>query len=88
MVDPRGALEDEEEEEEGGEDWEDMPEREGRFDMVMNMIPGRHRRNLGSNKSNVLQQVEDLAPLGALIELAGEAGAGEYVLLSPNSSPN
>ena len=42
MVDPRGALEDEEDEEEGGEDWEDMPEREGRFDMVMNMIPGGH----------------------------------------------
>ena len=40
VVDPRGALEDEEEEEEVGEDWEDMPEREGRFDMVMNMIPG------------------------------------------------
>ena len=45
MVDPRGALEDEEEEEdEGGEDWEDMPERDsGRFDMVMNMIPGELR---------------------------------------------
>ena len=41
MVDPRGALEDEEGEEEEEEDWEDMPEREGRFDMVMNMIPGR-----------------------------------------------
>ena len=38
VVDPRGALEDEEEEE---EDWEDVPEREGRFDMVMNMIPGK-----------------------------------------------
>ena len=46
MVDPRGALEDEEEEEdEGGEDWEDMPERDsGRFDMVMNMIPGEHSK--------------------------------------------
>ena len=39
-MDPRGALEDEEEEEEGGDDWEDISEREGRFDMVMNMIPG------------------------------------------------
>jgi len=47
MVDPRGALEDEEEEEdEGGEDWEDMPERDsGRFDMVMNMIPGEHSKH-------------------------------------------
>lgn len=46
MVDPWGALEDEEEEEdEGGEDWEDMPERDsGRFDMVMNMIPGEHSK--------------------------------------------
>ena len=52
MVDPRGALEDEEEEEdEGGEDWEDMPERDsGRFDMVMNMIPGEHsKRSLKSS---------------------------------------
>ena len=43
MVDPRGALEDEEEEEdEGGEDWEDMPERDsGRFDMVTDEYDSR-----------------------------------------------
>ena len=49
MVDPRGALEDEEGEEEE-EDWEDMPEREGRFDMVMNMIPGRYYCSFHLNK--------------------------------------
>jgi len=53
MVDPRGALEDEEEEEDGGEDWEDMPEREGRFDMVMNMIPasGGSRASRSSDRA-------------------------------------
>ena len=49
VVDPRGALEDEEGEEEE-EDWEDMPEREGRFDMVMNMIPGRYYCSFHLNK--------------------------------------
>ena len=84
MVDPRGALEDEEEEDdEGGEDWEDMPERDsGRFDMVMNMIPGEHSKHSKHPlKLNALQhqeaQVEDLAPPGALIALVEEAGAGE-----------
>lgn len=67
MVDPRGALEDEEEEEdEGGEDWEDVPERDsGRFDMVMNMIPASGSASVGSRASRSSDR-------------AGRRGRGRY----------
>jgi len=56
---------DEEEEEEGGDDWEDISEREGRFDMVMNMIPASVSASGGSRASRSSDR-------------AGRRGRGRY----------